>query len=184
MNLTLLESNKWKDYELLDSGNGQKLERFGAYRFVRPEAQAIWEKASPDTAWRDVHGVFQPTSEESGGHWALRKQVDEKWSMSYDGIKFWAMTTPGRHLGVFPEVAAHWDWYSDLIEKAGRPIKVLNLFGYTGLASLMAAKAGAQGDAFVEVQRCFHEGRLEPCQARPTVLFFQMGQKKGEFIAA
>ena len=144
MNLTLLESNKWKDYELLDSGNGQKLERFGAYRFVRPEAQAIWEKASPDTAWRDVHGVFQPTSEESGGHWALRKQVDEKWSMSYAGIKFWAMTTPGRHLGVFPEIAAHWDWYSDLIEKAGRPVKVLNLFGYTGLASLMAARAGAQ----------------------------------------
>ena len=144
MNLTLLESSNWKDYELLDSGDGLKLERFGPYRFARPEAQAIWKRGGPESAWRDVHGVFQPTSEESGGHWSLKKPVDEKWVMSYGGIKFWAMTTPGRHLGVFPEVAAHWDWYSELIEKAGRPIKVLNLFGYTGIASLIAAKAGAQ----------------------------------------
>lgn len=144
MNLTLLESSNWKDYELLDSGGGLKLERFGPYRFSRPEAQAIWKPGYPESNWRDVHAVFQPTSEESGGHWALKKQVDDKWIMSYAGIKFWAMTTPGRHLGVFPEVAAHWDWYSALIEKANRPLKVLNLFGYTGLASLVAAKAGAQ----------------------------------------
>jgi len=144
MNLTLLESSNWKDYELIDSGDGLKLERFGPYRFARPEAQAIWKRGGPESAWRDVHGVFQPTSEESGGHWSLKKPVDEKWAMSYGGIKFWAMTTPGRHLGVFPEVAAHWDWYSALIEKAGRPLKVLNLFGYTGVASLIAAKAGAQ----------------------------------------
>ncbi|HEY3312710.1 MAG TPA: class I SAM-dependent methyltransferase [Anaerolineales bacterium] len=144
MNLELLESVKWKDYELLDSGDGLKLERFGPYRFVRPEAQAIWKRALPQTAWEDIHAVFQPTSEESGGHWQLKKRVDEKWAMTYGGIKFWAMTTPGRHLGVFPEVAVHWDWYSTLIEKAARPVKVLNLFGYTGLASLMVARAGAQ----------------------------------------
>lgn len=143
MNLTLLESPNWKDYELLDSGDGLKLERFGPYRFSRPEAQAIWKRAHPEAFWRDVDGVFQPTSEESGGHWALKRPVDEKWMMSYDGIKFWAMTTPGRHLGVFPEVAAHWDWYAALIEKSPRPLNVLNLFGYTGLASLMAARAGA-----------------------------------------
>jgi len=144
VNLTLLESPNWKDYELLDSGDGLKLERFGPYRFVRPEAQAIWKRSSPEATWRDVHGVFQPTSEESGGHWALKKKVDEKWVMTYEDIKFWTMTTPGRHLGVFPEVAAHWDWYSALIGAAGKQVKVLNLFGYTGLASLMAAKAGAQ----------------------------------------
>ncbi len=154
MNLTLLESPNWKDYELLDSGDGQKLERFGPYRFVRPEVQAMWKPRLPASAWRDVHGVFQPTSEESGGHWDLKKTVAEKWEMGYAapasssakggrGIRFWAMTTPGRHLGVFPEVAAHWDWFTDLIEKAGRPTHVLNLFGYTGLASLMAAQAGA-----------------------------------------
>ncbi len=143
MNLTLLESPDWKDYELLDSGDGLKLERYASYRFVRPEAQAIWKRALPETAWRDVHAVFQPTNEESGGHWGFKKPVNDKWVMNYGGIKFWAMTTPGRHLGVFPEVASHWDWYSALIEKAGRPLKVLNLFGYTGLASLMAARAGA-----------------------------------------
>lgn len=143
MKLTLLESPHWKDYELLDSGDGLKLERFGAYRFVRPEIQAMWKRTLPESVWRDAHGVFQPTSEESGGHWDLKKKVAEKWGMSYAGIKFWAMTTPGRHLGLFPEVAAHWDWLSNLIAKAGRPAKVLNLFGYTGLASLMAAAAGA-----------------------------------------
>ena len=83
MNLTLLESPNWKDYELLDSGDGLKLERFGPYRFVRPEVQAIWKRRLPESAWRDVHGVFQPTSEESGGHWDLKKPVAEKWEMSY-----------------------------------------------------------------------------------------------------
>jgi 23S rRNA (cytosine1962-C5)-methyltransferase len=103
----------------------------------------MWKRTLPASVWRDADAVFQPTSEESGGHWDLRKKVAEKWMMDYAGIKFWAMTTPGRHLGVFPEVAAHWDWFSALIEKARRPTKVLNLFGYTGLASLMAARSGA-----------------------------------------
>ena len=143
MQLTLLESPRWEDYELLDSGDGLKLERFGKYRFVRPEVQAIWKRALPPSAWQDVDGVFQPSSEESGGHWDLHKPVEDRWKMNYADLKFWAMTTPGRHLGVFPEVAAHWDWISGLIEKAGRPSKVLNLFGYTGLASLAAARAGA-----------------------------------------
>ncbi len=143
MKISLLESPDWKDYELLDSGDGLKLERFGPYRFVRPEVQAIWKRALPEAAWQEAHAVFQPTSEESGGHWELRKKIDEKWVMGYKELKFWAMTTPGRHLGVFPEVAAHWDWSAALLKKAGRPAKVLNLFGYTGLASLAAAGAGA-----------------------------------------
>ena len=143
MNITLLESPDWKDYELLDSGDGLKLERFGPYRFVRPEVQAIWKRGLPESAWRDMSGIFQPTSEESGGHWDLRKKIEDKWVMGYKDLKFWAMTTPGRHLGVFPEVAAHWDWSSALLKKAGRPTKVLNLFGYTGLASLAAAGVGA-----------------------------------------
>ncbi len=164
MNITQLESPPWKDYELLDSGNGLKLERFGSYRFVRPEVQAMWKPALPEAAWRDVHGVFQPTSEESGGHWDLRRAVPEQWKMNYPltssltplrgaspgpspagrgGLQFWVMTTPGRHVGVFPEVAAHWDWFAGLIAGAGRPVRVLNLFGYTGLASLAAARAGA-----------------------------------------
>jgi 23S rRNA (cytosine1962-C5)-methyltransferase len=146
---TLLESSRWTDYELLDSGNGLKLERFGPYCFVRPEVQALWKPALPPSAWDDVHGVFQPTSEESGGHWKYNKKIDEKWVMRYPldkigrDLQFFVMTTPGRHLGVFPETAAQWDWMAGLVRSADRPVKVLNLFGYTGLATLAVAAAGA-----------------------------------------
>ncbi|MCL4272852.1 MAG: class I SAM-dependent methyltransferase [Anaerolineales bacterium] len=140
---TLLEAKNWRDYELLDSGDGLKLERFGKYTFARPESQAMWSRALPKSAWEDAHGVFQPTGEESGGHWIIKKKIDEKWIMNYGELKFWAMTTPGRHLGVFPEVASHWDFMADSIQKADSRPNVLNLFGYTGLASLAAAAAGA-----------------------------------------
>jgi 23S rRNA (cytosine1962-C5)-methyltransferase len=149
---TLLESSHWTDYALLDSGDGLKLERFGEYIFVRPESQAMW-KRSLDAEWKQAHAVFQPTGEESGGHWDFKKKVDEKWEMRYildpsfvekGELRFWAMTTPGRHLGVFPEVAAHWDWISGLIAQSKREINLLNLFGYTGLATLAAAAAGAK----------------------------------------
>ncbi len=159
LHITLLESSHWQDYALLDSGDGLKLERFGKYVFVRPESQALW-KRSLDAEWRNVDAVFIPSGEESGGHWDFKKKVDEKWEMRYAlrfdygtdkhsasaqrDITFKAMTTPGRHLGVFPEVAAHWDWFSGLIANAKREINVLNLFGYTGLASLAAASAGAK----------------------------------------
>ena len=154
-----LESPNWTDYALLDSGDGLKMERFGPYTFVRPEVQAMWSRALPEKEWSQAHAVFQPTREESGGHWQLKNKVAERWEMGYpltptplpqrEGqemgeLKFWAMTTPGRHLGVFPECAAHWDWAADLIQKSRRPVKVLNLFGYTGLATLAAAAAGAQ----------------------------------------
>jgi 23S rRNA (cytosine1962-C5)-methyltransferase len=141
--LNLLESSAWTDYELLDTGDGLKLERFGPYRFVRPEVQAMWKPALPATSWQDIHAVFQPTSEESGGHWDFKKKVAEKWEMRYGNLKFWAMTTPGRHLGVFPETAAHWDWMANLVCQANRPVKTLNLFGYTGIASLALAGSGA-----------------------------------------
>ena len=146
---TLLEATRWKDYALLDSGDGLKLERFGKYVFVRPESQAMW-KRTLDSEWKNTHAVFQPTGEESGGHWDFKKKTDETWEMHYPlphsntGLKFRVMTTPGRHLGVFPEVASHWDFMADLVKKADSQPKVLNLFGYTGLASLAAAAAGAQ----------------------------------------
>src|SRR5688572_949421 len=124
---TLLESSHWTDYALLDSGDGLKLERFGEYVFVRPDSQAMW-KRSLNAEWEQAHAVFIPTGEESGGHWDFKKPVEEKWEMRYildpsltpgpspagrgGLLRFWAMTTPGRHLGVFPEVAAHWDWLS------------------------------------------------------------------------
>jgi len=148
----LLESSHWTDYALLDSGDGLKLERFGNYVFVRPESQAMW-KRSLDAEWKQAHATFQPTGEESGGHWDFKKKIEEKWEMRYildpalvekGELKFWAMTTPGRHLGVFPEVAAHWDWFSGLIAQSKREANVLNLFGYTELATLAAAAAGAK----------------------------------------
>lgn len=156
----LLESPLWRDYELLDSGDGLKLERFGPYRFVRPEVQAMWQPALQQEQWRTADAIFQSTSEESGGHWKVEKKMAERWEMEAPlrlapfgeqmaaekdrgSLRFWAMTTPGRHLGVFPEGAAHWAWLSDLIASSGRPVRVLNLFGYTGLASLAAAGAGA-----------------------------------------
>jgi 23S rRNA (cytosine1962-C5)-methyltransferase len=146
---SLLEATRWKDYALLDSGDGLKLERFGKYVFVRPESQAMW-KRKLDAEWKKADAVFIPTGEESGGHWDFKKKVDEQWDMHYPlpppakELKFNVMTTPGRHLGVFPEVAAHWDWFSGLITDSRREINVLNLFGYTGLATLAAASAGAK----------------------------------------
>ena len=153
---TFLESSRWTDYALLDSGEGLKLERFGKYVFVRPESQAMWKRAL-DSEWKNAHAVFVSTGEESGGHWDFKQKVEERWEMKYDlpltprpspsgrgELRFWTMTTPGRHLGVFPEVAAHWDWCSRLIAGARREVNVLNLFGYTGLASLAAAAAGAK----------------------------------------
>lgn len=160
---SLLEAAKWRDYELLDSGDGLKLERFGKYVFERPESQAMWNRALPESEWKKAHAVFQPTGEESGGHWDFKKKVEEKWVMSYplpslfphfqkDGnggtegsLRFWVMTTPGRHLGVFPETASHWDWLCGLIQRrTDKDTNILNLFGYTGLATLAAAAAGAK----------------------------------------
>ena len=160
---SLLESPNWRDYELLDSGGGLKLERFGPYIFSRPESQAMWRRALPARDWSAAHASFQPTAEESGGHWLAQKKIPERWQMEYAltppsaplsrtsgegtgvrALRFWAMTTPGRHLGVFPEVAAHWDWVADAVARADRPVRVLNLFGYTGLASLAAAATGAK----------------------------------------
>ncbi len=166
--LTTLECANWRDYELLDSGDGLKLERFGKYIFSRPESQAMWSRALPESEWENAHAVFVPSGEESGGHWDFKRKVEERWEMRYPltpsprealpkgagrgEIRFWAMTTPGRHLGVFPEVASHWDFMSDLIQNAKLhpeqsrrgPSNILNLFGYTGLATLAAAAAGAQ----------------------------------------
>jgi 23S rRNA (cytosine1962-C5)-methyltransferase len=144
---TFLESTRWNDYALLDSGDGLKLERFGKYVFVRPESQAMWKRALRQE-WKNADAIFIPTGEESGGHWELKKNVADQWIMQYpllnQNISFKVMTTPGRHLGVFPEVAAHWDWFAELIARSNREINVLNLFGYTGLASLAAAAAGAK----------------------------------------
>lgn len=140
----LLDSPQWQDYELLDSGAGLKLERFGPYRFVRPEAQAIWRPTRSEKVWDAADGVFRTDADAEGGRWSFRTNIEPSWLMQYRDVRFWVQPTPFRHMGVFPEQANHWDWMRERIEHARRPAKVLNLFGYTGLASLAAAASGAQ----------------------------------------
>jgi 23S rRNA (cytosine1962-C5)-methyltransferase len=143
--ISLLTSSNWQDYELLDSGSGQKLERYGPYRFLRPEPEAVWLPALPEKEWKRVDAIFRPSPEENGGHWdILNKSLQPRWTMRYNGLQFYVQTTASRHLGVFPEQAAQWEWIGERIRAAKRPVSVLNLFGYTGLASLAAAEAGAR----------------------------------------
>ena len=141
--IELFSTPHWKDYELLDSGNGLKLERFGHYKFIRPEHQAVWQPTLNANNWEDVDAVFQPTSEESGGKWKYKKHVESEWVMHYKDLTFLARTSNSRHLGVFPEQAPHWDWIIKSISSVQKPVNVLNLFGYTGVASLASAIAGA-----------------------------------------
>lgn len=142
--LILQTSPDWQDYELLDSGSGLKLERYGKYILKRPEPEAVWQPALPEKNWNNVHAVFRPAPEENGGHWETLKPVDDRWAMSYKRLKFWAQLSNSRHIGVFPEQASQWDWIAAQIRGSSRPVQVLNLFGYTGLASLAAAEAGGR----------------------------------------
>lgn len=142
----ILEVAPNRDYALLDSGDGQKLEQYGDYRIVRPEGQAIWRRALPDREWERVDAAFTGDTDEEGmGRWRFPKApLGETWPMRHDGIDYLGRFTSFRHVGVFPEQASHWDHMAGLIATARRPVRVLNLFGYTGLASLVAARAGAE----------------------------------------
>ncbi len=144
----ILENQPDKDHALLDSGNGLKLEQYGPLRVVRPEAQAIWKPELHEREWKKADAVFTgDTTEEGAGRWNFPKQkLSETWPLSWDGISYLGRFTSFRHVGVFPEQAAHWRFAAEKIAKhsrGGEPFKLLNLFGYTGLASLVAARAGA-----------------------------------------
>ncbi len=139
----LLLADGWEDYQLLDSGAGRKLERYGPHTVVRPEPQAIWRPALDDSAWDAVDATFEG-ADEAASRWSFARTLSQAWKMRYGEVTFEARFTPFRHLGVFPEQAVHWDWMAPLISGAGRPVKVLNLFAYTGIASLIAARAGAE----------------------------------------
>lgn len=142
----ILEVSPSGDYALIDSGDGEKLEQYGPYRIVRPEGQAIWRKALPPADWARVDAVFTGDTDEEGmGRWRFpRAPLGETWPMRHDGLCYLGRLTSFRHVGVFPEQGSHWDHMAGLIRGAGRPVRVLNLFGYTGLASLVAARAGAE----------------------------------------
>ena len=142
----ILEVEPSDDYALIDSGDGEKLEQYGPYRIVRPEGQAIWQRALPEKAWREVDAVFTGDTDEEGiGRWRFPgTPLGETWPMRHDGIDYLGRFTSFRHVGVFPEQASHWNHMEAMIRQAGRPVRILNLFGYTGLASLVAARAGAE----------------------------------------
>lgn len=142
----ILEVLPNEDYALIDSGAGRKLEQYGPYRIVRPEGQALWLPALPEAEWEKADAVFTGDMDEEGmGRWRFPgTPLGETWPMRHDGISYQGRFTSFRHVGVFPEQASHWGHMESLIVGARRPVKVLNLFGYTGLASLVAARAGAQ----------------------------------------
>jgi len=144
----MLETAGWSDYALIDSGDGEKLERYGPYRIVRPEAQALWSRRRPGDEWTSADARFVGSGdEEAGGRWRYKRPLAETWPLTYDGITFLGRFTSFRHVGVFPEQETHWRWMAERIARAGergRPLKILNLFAYTGIASLLAAGAGSE----------------------------------------
>ena len=135
-------ANNWKDYEVLDTSGGEKLERWGKYLLVRPDPQVIWNTPHEHPGWKKKNGHYHRSSK-GGGEWEFLNLPDE-WSISYKDLTFHLKPFSFKHTGLFPEQAVNWDWFSDLIAHAGRPVKVLNLFAYTGGATVSAAKAGAQ----------------------------------------
>ena len=135
-------ADKWKDYELLDTSDGERLERWGKYILVRPDPQIIWKNAAAHLAWRSADGVYKRSSS-GGGKW-VKNKLPEQWQIKYGSLGFVLRPMGFKHTGLFPEQAANWDWFSSLIRKSGRrEVKVLNLFAYTGGATVAAASAGA-----------------------------------------
>ncbi len=137
-------ADAWKDYEVIDTSGGEKLERWGDYILVRPDPQVIWDTPRTDRRWKQKNGHYHRSSK-GGGEWEFF-QLPEEWSIRYRELTFRLKPFSFKHTGLFPEQAANWDWFSSIIKerkKAGQPVKVLNLFAYTGGATLSAAKAGA-----------------------------------------
>ena len=141
---SVMRTTGWGDYELIDSGSGRKLERYGRFRVVRPEPQCLWTPALPDADWASAEAVFDPEGDEDTGRWRFSQAMEPSFPLAWREVKFQGRFTSFRHLGFFPEQAANWAYVDDQVRAAGRPIRLLNLFGYTGVASLVAAAAGAQ----------------------------------------
>jgi len=141
----LLVSDDWRDYELLDSGDARKLERFGDVRVNRPEPQALWLPLHPVATWK-ADAVFAPKDDDDErGAWSFPgTPPPDEWPIAWEGLKLNARLAAFRHMGVFPEHSVHWRWTMDRVSQAKRPIQALNLFGYTGMMSLTLAKAGAE----------------------------------------
>lgn len=136
-------ANTWEDYEVLDTGDGEKLERWGNVILRRPDPQTIWPKADP-ALWKQAQAHYH-RSEKGGGEWEFLTRLPERWTIQHQDLRFYVRPTGFKHTGLFPEQAANWVWMGDLIRNSGRKdIRVLNLFGYTGGATVACAAAGAR----------------------------------------
>ena len=138
----MLTSDNWKDYMLIDASDGQKLEKWGDYYLVRPDPQAIWQCRTEKKLWTSADAVYH-RSKSGGGAWQYRTRLPKSWQIKYKDLIFNVKPMGFKHTGIFPEQAANWDFISEKITSAKRDIKVLNLFAYTGGATLAAAAAGA-----------------------------------------
>lgn len=134
-------ADEWKDYEVIDTSKGEKLERWGDYMLVRPDPQVIWNTPKTNRYWKRPNAHYH-RSKKGGGEWEFF-DLPQQWTISYKSLTFNLKPFSFKHTGLFPEQATNWDWFGNLIRNAGRPIKVLNLFAYTGGATLAAAAAGA-----------------------------------------
>ncbi|MDE7399496.1 MAG: class I SAM-dependent methyltransferase [Oscillospiraceae bacterium] len=135
-------SDKWLDYELIDTANGERLERWGDVTLIRPDPQIIWKNVGESPAWQSAHARYI-RSDKGGGAWDYRRKLPESWQISYGDLRFMVKPTGFKHTGLFPEQAINWDYCSEMIHSASRPVNVLNLFAYTGGATLACAAAGA-----------------------------------------
>lgn len=139
---TMWIADGWKDYEVIDCSNNEKLERWGNYILVRPDPQVIWNTPKTELGWKKINGHYH-RSTQGGGEWEFF-DLPKQWTIDYKNLTFNLKPFSFKHTGLFPEQAVNWDWFSDKIRNAGRPVKVLNLFAYTGGATIAAAAAGAQ----------------------------------------
>ena len=135
-------AQNWKDYELIDATAGNRLERWDKAVLVRPDPQVVWKRQPADPRWQQADGVYH-RSAQGGGRWEMRCRLPEKWTIRWGELTLVVSPTGFKHTGVFPEQAVNWEWYQKKIAAAGRPVRVLNLFGYTGGATLACAAAGA-----------------------------------------
>ena len=138
----MIVANDWKDYEIIDMANGEKLERWKDIILVRPDPQIIWKDKSFPNKWKDVNAVYKRSST-GGGAWEYKKKVPANWQVKYKNLTFNIKPMGFKHTGLFPEQAANWDWMIEKIKSAKREIKVLNLFAYTGGATVACLSAGA-----------------------------------------
>lgn len=136
-------TSDWKDYELLDCSSGERLERWGNVTLIRPDPQVIWKTPKKHPAWRRADAVYHRSSS-GGGNWEIKNKIPSFWSIGYGDLNFNVKTMGFKHTGIFPEQAVNWDYIAKLIKNAGRPVKVLNLFAYTGGATVACLKAGAE----------------------------------------